>query len=110
MRNRQAERLPEKRGHREPIGEPADEGGFSGCPNKQDPESRLRRQSSRDEQRRHRCEQQRRNQPISTKAAPLKMLRAYRRADGMRSTEDPVNIGWARYHLRYAIGGINGPD
>jgi hypothetical protein len=40
----------------------------------------------------------------------LKILRANRHADGMRSTEDPLNIGWARYHLHYAIGGIIGPD
>ena len=110
MRYRQSERLPEERGHRKPIGEPADEGGFGGCANEQDPETRLGCQGGRNEQRRHHPEQRRRNQAISTKAASLKILRAYRHADGTRSTEDPLNIDCAPYHLHYAIGGINGPD
>jgi hypothetical protein len=40
----------------------------------------------------------------------LKILRAYRHADGMRSTENSLNIGWARYRFHNAIGGINGPN
>src|SRR5205814_2244339 len=96
---RQPERLPKERGHREPIGQPADEGSLGGCPNKQYPEPRLRSQDGRHEQRRHRPEQHRRNQAISTKAASLKILGAYRRADGSPSTEDTLKIGRARYHL-----------
>ena len=48
-----------------------DEGGLSGCPNEQDPEPRLGRETRRDEQRRHRSQQQCRNQAISTKPALL---------------------------------------
>jgi hypothetical protein len=94
--------LPEERGHREPIGQPPYKGGFGSRPNKQDPESRLRRQGGKNEQRRHRREQYRRNNAISAKAAPLKILRAYRHAGPMPGTEDILNIGWARYHLHCA--------
>src|SRR5689334_12807497 len=101
MRYRQPERASEERGYREPVGEPADEGGLGGRPNEQDQKSRLRCQGRREEQRRHRSEQRCRDQAIATKVASLIILRAFRHADRMRRPQDFLNIGWARYHLCY---------